>query len=152
METPQAETHRIQPLPTIPALKYQKADVFKERKSDQVVPVSPRADTFQYQFLTILYPRDQDNLPPGPSATLEIMAGVKPRLRPKDTLVLIDNGKEIYSGRSLNISAANLDPGQHLLQLAIKRPNGDTIQESDTITVYIQRYSTLRNQAINRTK
>lgn len=154
--TANATTHKVEPLPTVPALKYQKPEantnlpVIADEGSASNKPPA-RIDNFEYQFLTILYPRDQDNLPPGRSATLEVMVGLKPGLRQQDTLVLLDNGKPAYSGRDLALSVPNLDPGQHTLQLAIKRNNGDLVQHSEEITIYVQRHSVLRNQANKRT-
>ena len=144
--SPNAEQHRIKPLPTVPAFEYETPDT--NVKFPAIADEAPiRSDGFEYQFLTILYPRDQDNLPPGVSATLEIMVGLRPKLRPQDQLVLLDNGTRAYTGRDLTISMSNLNPGQHLLQLAIEQPNGDLVQHSEGITIYVQRHSVLRNQA-----
>jgi len=143
--SPHSETHTVKPLPTIPAIKFERLPVLTEPDTANPLPIP-------YQFLSILYPRDQDNLPPAITATLEIMVGLKPTLEARDKLVLLDNGKPYYEGRDITIPAPHLDPGEHQLQLAIRNANGDLVMHSEAITVYIQRHSILRNSSRSGTK
>lgn len=145
--SPDAETHTVRELPTVPALKYD--NLLPEAESP---PQLRKPEPHPYQLLSILYPRDRDNLPPGISATLELIVGLKPKLRPDDKLVLLDNGKSYYEGRTLTIPVPNLDPGEHQLELAIRNKHGDLVLHSDPITVYIQRHSVLRQQSRQSTK
>ena len=143
--SPYSETHTVKPLPTVPAIKFERLPAITEPDMANLLPTP-------YQLLSILYPRDQDNLPPGITATLEVMVGLRPTLETSDKLVLLDNGKPYYEGRDLTIPAPYLDPGEHQLQLAIRNTNGDLVMRSEIITVYIQRHSILRNSSRNGTK
>ncbi len=145
--SPNAETHTVKALPTVPALKYDTRLPEAETHSAATAEATP-----PYHLLSILYPRDQENLPPGISATLELIVGLRPKLKPQDTLVLLDNGTPHYEGRKLTIPVPHLDPGKHRLQLAIRNAHNDLVMHSDPITVYVQRHSILRQNSKQGTK
>ncbi len=140
--SPAAEKHVVRPLPTMPAIQIPAPSRAKQSESINAKQIQP----VPYQ-LSILYPRDRDNLPPGEVSTLELIAGLQPVLSKQDTLILQDNGRTYYKGRELRIPISRLTPGEHTLQLLIKNQHNDVIKQSNPITIYIQRHSVLRKPA-----
>lgn len=142
--SPAAEKHVVRPLPTMPAIQIPVPSRVKQNEGGSIN--AKQSQPVPYQ-LSILYPRDRDNLPPGEVSTLELIAGLQPVLSEQDTLILQDNGRTYDEGRELRIPISRLTPGEHTLQLLIKNQHNDVIKQSNPITIYIQRHSVLRKPA-----
>ncbi len=137
-----SEAHDVNELPTVPAFVPPSAD----RAPPTAAPVQPER---YYTSLQILSPSNQENIPTGLAASLNILIDVIPALRAEDTFVVLVDGSPIASGHDNSIPINQLIRGQHLLEAVIKDANNKEILRSPAVTVYIQRHS-IQNQQLQR--
>ena len=80
---------------------------------------------------------------PGLSGNIEVSGVLSPGLRDGDRIVLLRNGLEVASGRQTAFSLENLERGEHQLQMRVENSSGKAIINSQTISVFVQRTSSL---------
>ena len=131
-----AEAHVIQELPSMPAYKGQPANA-------AAAPAERTEDKFSYTSLSIVAPANGATMAPGLSGNIEVSGVLSPGLRDGDRIVLLRNGLEVASGRQTAFSLENLERGEHQLQMRVENSSGKAIINSQTISVFVQRTSSL---------
>ncbi|MDO6681856.1 MULTISPECIES: hypothetical protein [unclassified Oceanobacter] len=129
-----SEPHEVEELPTVPAF------VAPSATSTSQTQTTAQAGQF-YTHLKILSPGNQDNIPTGLAASLNIVIDALPALRASDTFVVLVDGKPVTSGRDNSLPINQLVRGQHTLEAVINNASGQEILRSQAVTVYIQRHS-----------
>lgn len=132
-----SQKHEVRELPSMPALVVPQAQ--------PAAPVKPVAEV-TYTSLAIVSPQHSYQLASGYAGNLDVSGVLSPGLRESDTLVLLDNGAQVASGRQTSFSLSNLSRGEHKLQMAVLDAQGKTLISSNPVTVYVQRSSVLKRQ------
>lgn len=141
-----SQTHKVKPLPTIPALKQaEKTEEEKEKEEEQP------AELFSYTSLSIVTPQDQHNVPTGMAKPLEISGVLSPGLQPNHQIHLLDNGVSVKRGEQTHFVLQHLNRGEHQYQLVVKDKDDTVLIRSNKVTVYVQRHSTLNRSRRNNT-
>lgn len=106
---------------------------------------SPAINSLQYRKLAISSPADQATIRNEP--TIFLAATVEPGLRENHRLEFLDNGQLLQpASKQTSIVLTNFERGEHNLSTRVVDNNGNTIQESKPITVYVFR-ATVQQQA-----
>lgn len=131
-----SEAHIVRELPSMPAFE-------AETTTPTAAPAERDQDQFSYTSLTIVAPAAGATLPTGQAGNLEVSGVLSPGLRDSDSLVLVQNGVEVASGRQTAFQLTNMNRGEHELQMLVKNAQGKTIIRSQTVTIFVQRNSSL---------
>ena len=130
-----SQKHEVRELPSMPALVVPQAQPAK--------PPKPVAEV-SYTSLAIVSPHNGYQLASGYAGNLDVSGVLSPGLKESDTLILLDNGSQVASGRQTSFSLSNLSRGEHQLQMAVTDAQGKTLISSNPVTVYVQRSSVLK--------
>lgn len=130
-----AQKHEVKELPSMPAFVPPPAEP-KVSKSKE--------PAYNYTSLSIVSPQNDMQLAAGYSGSLDVNGVLSPGLRDGDTLVLLDNNQNVASGRQTAFHLDNLSRGQHQLQMVVRDASGNTLISSNTVTVHVQRVSTIK--------
>lgn len=132
MPSSDSRVHKVKALPTMPATKT--ATLLEAE------PASSKTDvTFSYSSLNLLSPAHNQVFSVGEVGNVAVAGVLSPTLRPGDTVVVLDNGAQVANGKSTNFNLANLDRGEHTLQLQVKDRNGKVVISSNPVTIHVQR-------------
>lgn len=131
-----AEMHIVEELPSMPAFP-----VSTSTRPTRKFDTSEREST--YDRLTIISPVDGTTLPQALNGDVQITALLLPELQDTDEIVLRDAGTEIMRGTETTFALTQLDRGEHRLSVEVVSAEGDTVIRSQTITLYVQRTSSL---------
>lgn len=125
-----ARKHTVKDLSTIPALKIDK----KTTESSHSEP------DIAYKSLIITSPNPGTTLTREKLGSFNISAALSPALQPSDEAVLLVNGKEMSSNRSLNWQLTNMNRGEHSLQVIVREQTSKKRKKtSQAIPIYIKR-------------
>ena len=131
-----SETHVVDELPSMPAFAVP-APIRPTDKTNDAQPVQA------YTSLSIISPADGTSLPQGLNGEVRIAGVLTPGLQGDDEIVLRDAGTEIMRGTQTTFEVTNLDRGEHRLTMEVVTPEGDVAIRSQTITLFVQRTSSL---------
>ena len=129
-----AEKLKVRELPSVPALA-------PPPSAQQ--PARVNGPVFSYTSLSIITPQNGHQLAMGYTGNIEVSGVLSPGLRESDTLLLLDNGTVIATGRQSFFQLTNLDRGEHQLQMVVRNKEGITMISSNPVTLYVQRASVL---------
>lgn len=133
-----AEIHIVEELPSMTAFPVS-TSTRPTRKFE--FDTSEREST--YDRLTIISPVDGTTLPQALNGDVQITALLLPELQGADEIVLKDADTEIMRGTETTFALTQLDRGEHRLSVEVVSAEGDTVIRSQTITLYVQRTSSL---------
>ena len=100
---------------------------------------APEQEAFRYERLEIVSPEHEQNI--HNPTEVQVEARVEPGLRPSHRLVLFKNGSEVEEGMLLDWPLR----GEHNLQLRVLDKEGEVVQTSESITIFVHRASRLIN-------
>lgn len=128
----EATKHKVRDIHTIPAVKV-------PGKKEQT---KPQPAAFSYNSLRITSPANGTVIHRGMTGNMTVLSTLKPALQEGDNLVLLINGREHSRGSSAHWQLANMDRGEHSLQVQVRSGKEDDILiSSQTVTVIVQRNS-----------
>lgn len=132
VQLPQAQTYTAPPTP--PA-------------SDSAAQTEPVAQT-PYSKFTIAQPENEATIR-NTVGVVEVTLALTPALKAQDgdriTLVM-DNAREYGPTTDLRFSLKGVERGTHTLQAMIKDAQGDVIQKSNTVTIFVKQASRLQSK------
>jgi len=132
-----AEAHVVKELPSMPAFRRDAP------ATDAPAPEKSAEQTTAYTSLSIVTPSNGTQLERGFNGELEVSGVLTPALSKGDRVVLKDRGQEIAQGQQTYFSLKDLDRGEHRFRLEVQNAAGETLLSSQTVTVFVQRSSSL---------
>ena len=130
MELPEAQTYTNTPVPPQPDTDTK----------------SPSPDQPPYAKFSIANPRNEDTIR-NTAGVVEVTLALVPALKAQDgdriTLVL-DNAREYGPTSDLKFSLSGVERGTHTLQAMIKDGQGQVIQKSTPVTIFVKQASRLQ--------
>lgn len=99
----------------------------------------PEEEAFSYERLEIVSPEHEETF--HNPMEIQVEARVEPAPRGPHRLALFKNGEEVEEGMLLDWPIR----GQHQLQLRVLDEEGEVVQTSDSITIFVHRASRLNN-------
>lgn len=127
-----AQVHQVSELPSVPAIA---------PSTSLPTPAKVNAPDFNYTSLSILSPSTGLQLPMGHAGNVDISGVLVPGLRESDSIYLLDGQNVLQQGRQTSFSLANLDRGEHQLQLQVRDKQGKILIRSNTVIIHVQRAS-----------
>ncbi len=95
---------------------------------------------FSYRLLAIREPAAAQTFRNQEADAVDIVATVEPGLKSGDRVLLLLDGSALgQPGRGLSFVTPRLERGAHTLQLEIKTRKGETVMQSELVTIHVQR-------------
>lgn len=99
---------------------------------------NPAAGSQRYSKLEISSPADQSTIRNEPTITLS--ASLEPGLRADHHIEFVDNGQALQpASKKTSLVLADFERGEHNLSVRVIDSNGNTVQSSSPVTVYVFR-------------
>ncbi len=130
VELPQAQTYTSPPLP--PA-----SDTGEEKQA---------SDQAAYSKFAIVNPQNQATIR-NTVGVVDVTLAVTPALKTQEgdrVALVMDNAKEYGPTADLQFSLNGVERGTHTLQAMIQNAQGDVIQKSATVTIFVKQASQLQ--------
>lgn len=138
-----AKKHVVRELPSMPA--------FTATQSKQATPNGAPAEVTTaapYESLLLSAPTSGSHLVTQHAGNVSIKGTLTPKLKRGHTLVVSSSqsGRTVASAKNFPIRVSNLSRGEHTLTVAVQSATGDTLIQSQPITLYVQRHSILNTR------
>lgn len=136
-----AKKHVVRELPSMPALTTTRP---KKTTPDN----TPATVAASYESLLLSAPTSGSHLVTQHAGNVSIKGTLTPKLKRGHTLVVSSSqsGRTIASAKNFPIRVSNLSRGEHTLTVAVQSATGDTLIQSQPITLYVQRHSILNTR------
>lgn len=123
----------------LPALISTPAQTVPERQKNSVPEIEN-----QIQSVSIVSP-EKDEAVRSNDGTVNIQLAVNPALNTKsqEYLIVLMDDKEVYRGKSNQITIFEVDRGTHKLEVRMLSASGQVISSTEIITFHLQRFSAL---------
>jgi hypothetical protein len=118
-------------------------------KTESVPNYPPVKEKITQYAVSVLYPEEGENYPPGHSQQISVAVEVTPGLEENHLLQFYLDGELIYTGRATTYTIPRLDRGQHAIMAQVVEPRANNsrsmrvLAKSELITFYTQQASIL---------
>ncbi|WP_106475674.1 DUF4124 domain-containing protein [Phytohalomonas tamaricis] len=105
-------------------------------------PAEPQQAFIPYTQLAIVSPRNEATIPTGAAGDVQVELAITPQLAPGDKVRLRVDGQVSQSAlRTSAFFISGMNRGEHTLRVELLDSTGHVRQQSDPVTIYVQRAS-----------
>lgn len=139
-----AKKHVVRELPSMPAF----TATHSKKPTPDNTPAAVATTASPYESLLLSAPTSGSHLVTQYAGNVSIQGTLMPKLQRGHTLVVNSSQSDhtIASATSFPIRVSNLSRGEHTLTVTVQSATGDTLIQSQPITLYVQRHSILNTR------